>query len=45
MYRVNEGIGPEKERTIKVLSNQGKPTAEIARTVGLSRPTIYKALG
>ena len=24
---------------------EGKPIAEIARVVGLSRPTVYKALG
>ena len=38
-------LSVEKERAIKQLSKQGKPIAEIARVVGLSRPTIYKALG
>ncbi len=35
----------EKERAIRQLSREGKPIAEIARVVGLSRPTVYKALG
>lgn len=35
----------EKERTIKLLQEQGKGISEIARVVGLSRPTIYKVLG
>ncbi|MCD4726052.1 MAG: helix-turn-helix domain-containing protein [Pirellulales bacterium] len=35
----------EKERTIKLLSEQGKGISEISRVVGLSRPTIYKVLG
>jgi len=35
----------EKERTIKLLREQGKGISEIARVVGLSRPTIYKVLG
>jgi len=34
----------EKEKAIKQLSREGKPVAEIARVVGLSRPTVYKAL-
>lgn len=35
----------EKERAVKQLHKQGKPIAEIARVVGLSRPTVYAALG
>lgn len=35
----------EKERAIKQLSKEGKGISEISRVVGLSRPTIYKALG
>jgi DNA invertase Pin-like site-specific DNA recombinase len=35
----------EKERAIKQLSKQGKGISEIARVVGLSRPTIYRVLG
>jgi DNA invertase Pin-like site-specific DNA recombinase len=35
----------EKERTIKLLSRQGKGISEISRVVGLSRPTVYKVLG
>jgi DNA invertase Pin-like site-specific DNA recombinase len=35
----------EKERTIKLLHEQGKGISEIARVVGLSRPTVYKVLG
>ncbi len=38
-------LSEEKEQAIKQLSRQGKGIAEIARVVGLSRPTIYKALG
>jgi len=38
-------LSEEKEQVIKQLSRQGKGIAEIARVVGLSRPTIYKALG
>jgi DNA invertase Pin-like site-specific DNA recombinase len=34
----------EKEQTIKLLHAQGKRIAEISRVVGLSRPTIYRAL-
>jgi DNA invertase Pin-like site-specific DNA recombinase len=35
----------EKERAIKQLHHQGKGISEIARVVGLSRPTIYRVLG
>lgn len=35
----------EKERTIKLLRDQGKGISEISRVVGLSRPTIYRVLG
>ena len=35
----------EKEKAIRQLSRQGKGISEIARVVGLSRPTVYKALG
>jgi DNA invertase Pin-like site-specific DNA recombinase len=35
----------EKEKTIKLLYKQGETIASIARTVGLSRPTIYSVLG
>ncbi len=35
----------EKERAIRQLSKEGKGISEISRVVGLSRPTIYKALG
>ena len=35
----------EKERAIRHLHREGKPIAEIARVVGLSRPTVYKAIG
>ncbi len=34
----------EKEQTIKLLREQGKGISEIARVVGLSRPTVYRAL-
>jgi len=34
-------VTEEKERTIKLLRDQGKGISEIARVVGLSRPTIY----
>jgi DNA invertase Pin-like site-specific DNA recombinase len=35
----------EKERTIKLLREQGKGISEISRVVGLSRPTVYRVLG
>lgn len=35
----------EKEKAIKQLRKQGKGVSEIARVVGLSRPTIYHVLG
>jgi len=38
-------LSEEKEAAILQLKREGKPIAEIARVVGLSRPTIYKALG
>ena len=38
-------LSEEKEVAIKQLSREGKPIAEIARVVGLSRPTVYRALG
>src|SRR5208283_2571610 len=38
-------LSVEKEKAIKQLRREGKPIAEIARIVGLSRPTIYKAIG
>jgi DNA invertase Pin-like site-specific DNA recombinase len=37
-------LSEEKETAIRQLHSQGKPIAEIARVVGLSRPTVYKAL-
>jgi DNA invertase Pin-like site-specific DNA recombinase len=38
-------LSEEKEAAIRRLYADGKAVAEIARVVGLSRPTIYKALG
>jgi len=38
-------LSEEKERTIKLLREQGKGISEISRVVGLSRPTIYRVLG
>jgi DNA invertase Pin-like site-specific DNA recombinase len=38
-------LSEEKEQVIKQLSRLGKGISEIARVVGLSRPTIYKAIG
>jgi DNA invertase Pin-like site-specific DNA recombinase len=38
-------LSEEKEAAILQLKREGKPIAAIARVVGLSRPTIYKALG
>ena len=35
----------EKEEAVRQLREQGKSISEIARIVGLSRPTIYKILG
>jgi DNA invertase Pin-like site-specific DNA recombinase len=37
-------LSAEKEEAIRRLAKDGKPIAEIARVVGLSRPTVYKAL-
>ena len=34
----------EKEKAIRQLHADGKAIAEIARVVGLSRPSVYKAL-
>lgn len=34
----------EKERTIRSMKARGESVAAIARTVGLSRPTVYSAL-
>jgi len=38
-------LSKEKEQAIRQLHRERKPIAEIARVVGLSRPTVYKALG
>ena len=38
-------LSEEKEKAIQQLSREGKGISEIARVVGLSRPTIYKAIG
>jgi len=38
-------LSVEKEKAIRQLYAEGKAIAEIARVVGLSRPTVYKALG
>jgi DNA invertase Pin-like site-specific DNA recombinase len=35
----------EKEAVIRQLHGQGKAVASIARTVGLTRKTVYRALG
>ena len=37
-------LSEEKEMAVKQLRRQGKGISEIARVVGLSRPTIYAAL-
>jgi DNA invertase Pin-like site-specific DNA recombinase len=37
-------VTEEKERTIKLLHEQGKGISEIARVVGLSRPSVYRVL-
>ena len=37
-------VGPEKEATITKLREEGMPVAQIARAVGLSRPTIYAVI-
>ncbi len=37
-------VGPEKEATITQLREQGVPVAQIARAVGLSRPTVYSVI-
>ena len=38
-------LSKEKEAAIVQMKRDGKPIAEIARVVGLSRPTVYKAIG
>lgn len=38
-------LSVEKEKAIRHLHREGKPIAEIARVVGLSRPTVYRAIG
>ena len=38
-------LSDEKEAAILQLKREGTPIAKIARVVGLSRPTVYKALG
>lgn len=37
-------LTPDREAAIQHLHQQGTPIARIARTVGLSRPTVYDAL-
>jgi DNA invertase Pin-like site-specific DNA recombinase len=37
-------LSVEKEKAIRQLHAENKPIAEIARVVGLSRPTVYKAI-
>lgn len=37
-------VQPEQEAAVRRLAAEGKPKAEIARTVGLSRPTVYSIL-
>ncbi|MGA2501680.1 MAG: helix-turn-helix domain-containing protein, partial [Tepidisphaeraceae bacterium] len=37
-------LSAEKEEAVHQLRKEGKSIAEIARVVGLSRPTIYKAV-
>lgn len=38
-------VTPEQIKTIKHLKAEGTPISRIAKTVGLSRPTIYSVLG
>jgi len=38
-------LSEEKEVAIRQLHREGKPIAEIGRVVGLSRPTVYRAIG
>ena len=38
-------VRPEQEAAVRRLSGEGRGKAEIARTVGLSRPTVYAILG
>jgi DNA invertase Pin-like site-specific DNA recombinase len=38
-------VTPEQEEAIVRLKSEGKKIAAIARTTGLSRPTVYKVLG
>jgi DNA invertase Pin-like site-specific DNA recombinase len=42
---VYEPTSAEKEKTIRQLRLDGKGISEMARVVGLSQPTVYKALG
>ena len=37
-------VGPEKEATIMKLREERVPVAQIARAVGLSRPTVYSVI-
>jgi DNA invertase Pin-like site-specific DNA recombinase len=38
-------LSEEKEQAVKLLAEQGKSKSEIARITGLSRQSVYKALG
>lgn len=38
-------VTPEREQTIRDLVAAGKPIAQIARVVGLTRRTVYRVLG
>ncbi|MGE5756871.1 MAG: helix-turn-helix domain-containing protein [Planctomycetaceae bacterium] len=38
-------VTPEQEATIRRLKAAGQKVAAIARTVGLSRPTVYAVVG
>ena len=42
---VRKRVTPEQAVTIKRLKDDGVPITRIAKTVGLSRPTIYDVLG
>ncbi len=37
-------VTPQKARTVQQLKADGESIAAIARTVGLSRPTVYSVL-
>jgi DNA invertase Pin-like site-specific DNA recombinase len=41
---VRKQVSEEKERTIRLLKSKGETITAIARTVELSRPTIYAIL-